>query len=270
MVHELKFIFLITLFIFSELASSQDLQYIDEDENINSQILFQIVGEIGLPVYTIEERFLDDYKRILNDDPPEFQKTFVYSLGLRLRVLEKVNLKLSTTYYEMSLYDNYFKPYNENTSNGRIFEQDIRFTEFLNYLHLEIIPYYRSQFRTFFSLGLGASYSTLYWDEKVDSDQVSDFRTGDTWINDMLINPGFKFTFGTELNFDKYGRKSILGGLIFSISVNRLFRNIQFFNNASEQLIRENIEGINNSYFINNFLVEIDLGFTLNFYNNQR
>lgn len=262
---------LIIILFSSSLFAKKDKYYIDRDTAITSNIVWQFCSAIGFVNVSGSQDFYDDYRKNMNSSNTRFESQLSYELGVRFFVSENVRALVSGQYFQSKFSDDYFEPFSVNSESGRRLNQSIILDEVPITLNLELVPYSRSQFRTYFGIGTGVSIGDYKWTENVGSDVILDPRETGERFNESYISPIIKFILGTELNFDKFGRNTFLGSLYVESNFSYIYRNVNLFSGfkqLDEFILSENIN-YDKNYNLNNISLQIKIGVTVNFYKNR-
>lgn len=246
--------------------------YIDRDTTITNRILWQITGSFGFLSTSGSEDFFSDYNRIMNRTQERFETQFSYRVGIRIFMTKYARMHISGEYYQAKFLDSYFEPFTADASTGRSLSQVIRIDEMPILANVELIPFKSSQFRSYIGLGAGLSQTDIRWRESVGTDASLDPRSTGIRYDNQTLSPIFRFILGTELNFDKYGKKTLLGSLFIETNFSYLYRQIDLFSGYSELsdfLLQENVN-FTEFYNLNNISLQIKIGLSLNFYKNNR
>ena len=81
--------------------------------------------------------------------------------------------------------------------------------------------------------------------------------------------PTFRIYFGTELGFDKENKESLLGGITFEPRINYILRKVDLFKPIQGQFDNP-YNSLSNSFWFNNFIFELNIGLSLNFYHKKK
>jgi hypothetical protein len=265
----MKFSILVIILTLSLLGKEK--YYIDKDTKVTQNIAWQITTGLSIVNTSGGDDFYNDYSNWFVPTSERLESLYGYSLGIKIYVYDYMKLHLTGQYYQTIMTHSFYEPFSENSTTGRSLGHVIVQDEIPIVLNFDIIPYQFSQFRTYFGLGIGISHGIWTWTENVNSAVNLDPRSTGERLSLTKDSPILKINLGTELNFDKFGRRKFLGSVYFETSFSYLFRKIDLFSgfeNLKEYLLTQEIE-TNKEYNLNNLVLQLTVGLSLNFYKNK-
>jgi len=249
----------------------ESLSYRDKDTLINQNIKATLNIEIGQLIGNKANEFFDIYNNIMKENAnyfgnSKYENWATSKISLKIKYKEKFRLGIETAYYNSFFKDAYKdSAVRFSTLFERSHFQNINLTTIPVLFSFDYIPFYKSQFRTYYGIAIGLAMTNIRWEERVYSDVDLDIRQPGIQINDRIFSPSYRIYTGLELGFDKEEVRSFFGGLIFEIGISQVFRYYQFFKELNSQLYEPNSKLEKDIEFIP-FYLSINLGISFNFY----
>jgi len=242
--------------------------YEDIDQNINNNVKSIVNVSIGHSVSNQNKQFFEIYNSIIGGNSNEFRQSPTVNFSTKYSFRDIYRMGFSISYLELSLYDSFNQKINNSSSSSRDIIENINWTDFPVLYIFEINPRQEHQFKSYAGVGLGLTISKVEWTEEI-STYDWDIRQGGTNYDKFQFFPTIRLYAGTELGFDKENKHSMLGGITIEPRLNYVFRKIDFFSVISNQF-ESSKSDLNNSFWFNNFIFEINIGITLNFYHKKK
>lgn len=251
--------YILIILIYSTLYS-----YDDKDKEINKNVSSIIHLQYGFLFPNNNSEFFEIYKKDLGGFKSNFNykpslsisNKFIYNNDFRVGIL--------VSRYSYDFYEEYEQLIIPNTLFYRNIIQNISINDYPVLGIMEYIPRKENQFKSYVGLATGILVSKVYWEEEISTFDWDQRRGGIVYDN-LFYYPMISVYFGTELGFDKINKESFLGGLTIEPRINYIYRKMDFFSPLNKQ-IPDAYFGINREIWINNFIFELNLGLTLNFY----
>lgn len=224
---------------------------------------------VGYPLATGAIEFIDVYKNIFGGKKDQFQDEINIGIGTKIDLSDAFRLGLSVNFFHSQLIESYKQkeqnPFDSSKFNLRSLSQSFEFETAPVIATIEFVPYNQSQFRTYSGIGVGVTFSSGQWREKIVETYPNDYRSGGIHYEEKAVYPTFRFLTGVELGFDKRSKDSFLGSLILEIRYTYIMRDVDIFKEVKKQF-ENSIPALNNSYGILKGYLSINLGISFNFY----
>jgi len=264
MVHgKIMNIMLILLLSFSYLYS-----YEDKDEEINKNVNSVVNLSIGFSNASSDAKFFEKYNKIIGGFNTEIKTNLNFSFSTKYEFNKKYRIGYSISYLQFSMYDTFEQNINNSGLSTRLVNEDFKMIDFPVLLMFEYNPRQGQQFKTYGGIALGTTVTKMYWNEEINTYDW-DKRKGGLRYDELMFFPIIRLYAGTELGFDKEEKQSMLGGITIEPRINYVFRKIDFFSVISNQF-ENHVNSLNESFWFNNFIFEINFGITINFYHNKK
>lgn len=208
--------------------------------------------------------FFEIYKNDIGGKKESFHYTLNFGIANKISIYDKFKLVISLNRYGLTLSDDFNQKIETNNLLTRRVIENFSWTDYPCLVNIEYSPNTLKQFKSYAGLGIGLVFSKLYWEEKIESYNW-DIRKSGIIYDDIKEYPTIRIYCGTELDFDKSSKKSFFGGLTIEPRINYIYRKIDFFAPISPQ-IRYSVNGNTKYFWFNNFIFELNLGLTFNFY----
>lgn len=256
--------FLIIILVFC----SNLFSYKDIDQNINKNVQTIVNLSIGHSVSNKNKQFFEIYNNIIGGKTDEFKQSPNINFSTKYSFRNIYRMGFSVSYLENSLYDSFNQAIFNTGYTSRDIVENITLTDIPVLYVFEFNPRQEHQFKSYAGFGAGVLISKVEWIEDINTFDW-DIRQGGTNYNEFQFFPTLRFYAGTELGIDKENKQSLLGGITIEPRLNYVFRKIKFFSVVSNQF-ESSISDLNSSFWFNNFIFELNIGITLNFYHKKK
>jgi hypothetical protein len=206
------------LLIFLIFILSNELLKCDQKLVSNQKLKFDqsIYFLLGYPAGANAENFFHIYKKYVGGSNDIIKTTPIIGFGTKFRIHDNFRIGLLGYFYQSSFIEWYSqKIYPTPESVLRWVNEEITINSSPLFFTFEFDPYLKSQFHTYFGLGLGCDFGKINWKENVYITVPEDKRKGGTLVNESTYSFTSRAYVGMELGFDKKTRRYLLGGLIF-------------------------------------------------------
>lgn len=210
------------------------------------------------------QEFFDIYEKDLGGIANSFKYSSIVGITNKFIFNSNYRIGASLNYYKFKLYDEFEQLIVPNQLLKRNIVENLTWEDYPILFIFEYNPNIKKQFNSYIGGGIGLVLSNIYWNENIET-YSWDIRKGGIVYDEYKLYPTLRFYFGTELGFDKEKKESFLGGIIIEPRINYTFRQIDFFSPIRNQ-IPDAYYGINRKFWFNNFIFELNLGLTFNFY----
>jgi hypothetical protein len=193
---------------------------------------------LGYPAGPNSEDFFNVYKKYVGGSNDVFRVSPIIGVGTKFTILKNYKVGLLGYFYQCTFRD-YFsqKIYPTPDSPLRWVSEELEINNYPLFLTAEYNPYIKSQFHTYFGLGIGCNFGNIDWIETNNTASPQDIRKGGIIIKESTYSLTTRAYLGMELGFDKKTRKYLLGGLIFEAAYVYDTRQIDMFANLYPQFM---------------------------------
>ncbi len=202
--------FAIVLLLLSLFAT--DKVVCEQKYKFNQSIYFLL----GYPAGPNAIDFFQVYKEYVGGSNDDFRMTPIVGVGTKFTLLKNYKIGMLGYFYQCTFRDYYGqKIYPTDESPSRWVSEEIEINNYPLFFTAEFNPYIKSQFHTYYGIGIGCNFGNINWTETVNASVPQDIRKGGTLVNKSTCSLITRAYLGMELGFDKKTRKYLLGGLIF-------------------------------------------------------
>jgi hypothetical protein len=254
---KLKFagvLFLIILFSTNLLKSEQKYKF-------NQSLYFLL----GYPAGANSEDFFNVYKKYVGGSNDSYRISPIVGVGTKFTILKNYKIGLLGYFYQCTFRDYYGqKIYPTPESPTRWVSEELIINNYPLFITTEYNPYIKSQFHTYFGLGVGCNFGNITWTETVNASVPEDKRYGGKLVDKSTYSLTTRTYLGMELGFDKKTRKYLLGGLIFEAAYVYDSRHIEMFKKLNPQFLVKH-EEFDDKYPIIQGMFELSMSVSLVF-----
>lgn len=252
---------LIIMFLLSlPIAASGQVHTKQEEQAAGA--LVEILFKMEFNSTSEANAFFDVYKEQFEGVKNHFKDTPSILAGTKAYLSESYRAGIWVGFFSSRLRDGY---YVENNGSNRTYSQELDISNIPVLAVFEYVPY-RSQFRTYLSGGLGLDINQITWTESIRSSWQADPREGGLNYDESHITPMMSLATGLELGFDKFGKKSFLGALIFEVKYAYYFRKLDIFGKVKQQFQPEVPQALERKYAIAAGYLSFGIALSFNYY----
>jgi hypothetical protein len=250
----IAFVLFIILFNSGLLKCEQKYKY-------NQSVYFLL----GYPAGPNAEDFFNIYHKYVGGSNDDFRVTPIVGVGTKFTLKKTYKVGLLFYYYQSSFKDNFVqKILPTPESNERWVSEDLVINSYPLFVTFEFNPYLKSQFNSYYGIGLGCNFGNVDWTETVIVSEPGDRRKGGVLVNESTYSLVGRAYVGLELGFDKKSRKYLLGGLIFEAAYVYDSRRIDMFDKLYTQFFVKH-EEFKNKYPMIPGIFELSMAVSLVF-----
>lgn len=247
---------------------NSSFSYEDKDREINKNIKSILHFHFGAVLNNRNSEFFEIYRKDLGGNIDDFKISPTAGLTIKYGYKDVMRLGVSVSYYSFRLYDEMEQEINSSVQARREIVEDFDWTDIPILFIAEYNPKKSHQFKSYAGAGIGVVVSKVFWNEEIQTYDW-DIRQGGIVYDEFQFYPTFRLYFGTELGFDKEKKESLLGGITFEPRINYILRKDDLFYPIQSQ-IENQFHGLGKSFWFNNFIFELNIGLTLNFYHKKK
>ena len=251
--YHLLFIFLLFNLVFSINA------YCKEDILKNRLTLSINLGS-SFPMLT--NGFLKEYNEQLGGVKTEFQTYWGFGASINYQLDSIYRISFKSEYIPSTLQDNFSQEIPDKEGFWRTYNEDITLTTIPIIVEGQYYQFYE-KYKSYFGIGLGASYSFFKWTEVVTSPVQYDKRVGGTVYNQISFYPTIMAEFGIDLDWDKDHPDEFMKSVSISTNFYYIIRYPEVFHTLKKQ-IEPYPEELNGRKAVAPFYISLNFGLTFN------
>ncbi len=252
------------LYLLTILFINQLYAYKNKDQQINNKVSSVVHLQIGGLITGQNPDFFEIYKRDLGGGVEDFSKTPTISFSGKYSYKNIYKMGYSLSFYRVTINDVYSQQIPGANLAKRDIVQDINITDVPVLFLFEFNPKQSNQFKSYAGIAAGVVVSKVFWYEDIITYDW-DTRKGGTLYDQLMFFPTLRLYSTTELGFDKESEESFLGGITIEPRINYIYRNVDLFSPIIPQM-KSDFHNLGKRFWFNNFIFEINIGLTLNFY----
>lgn len=241
-------------FLFADFNTKQEKQA----EGVHTELHIRL--DFKAATYT--SNFFDIYQDLFEGVKNRFDETPAVFVGTKVYINKQFRAGAFGGVSQTNLSDSYYR---ENDGIARSYNQDIKIRNLPIYGIFEYVPYY-TQFKSYLGAGFGININNVYWEENIGSSLKGDLRVGGINYEQTHITPMITFQTGMELGFDKFGKRSFLGGVIFEVKYQYTFRKLDIFHKVKDQFSPVIPDELNSAYSMGAGYICLSVGVCFNYY----